>query len=354
VGELDFVMPFIKGKVVGITGSNGKTTTASLLGHIVNACGAKCVVAGNIGSPIADFAGADYGYIALELSSFQLHWANSISLAGAIVTNLAPDHIDWHGSYENYTAAKARIVSFVAEGGFGIVQNRDIRPLGATGNGIHSVSWDETSGNGDIKLSGKTMSAMMGDAELFRFQDTRLLGAHNMENIAMAMASVRLLGLDTVSARRSLESYEAPPHRCRLVLEKNGVRYIDDSKGTNIAASGAAMSSIEGPHIVILGGRGKGEDYADLVEPLRNFAKRALLIGEASKDISAAFVKGGYADFEEAGDMESAVKKAVGLAVPGDSVLLSPACASWDAYRNYGERGDHFAALAIRYAGEKK
>jgi UDP-N-acetylmuramoylalanine--D-glutamate ligase len=194
----------------------------------------------------------------------------------------------------------------------------------------------------------------MGDFELFRFDETKLMGAHNMENIAMAMAAVRLLGLDAHAAKASLESYEAPSHRCKLVLEKDGVRYIDDSKGTNIAASSAAMSSIEGPHIVILGGRGKGEDYARLIEPLRKYAKFALLIGEASKEMAEAFTKRGYVNFREAGNLESAVREASATAVPGDSVLLSPACASWDAYENYSERGNHFASLVSRFAGEKR
>jgi UDP-N-acetylmuramoylalanine--D-glutamate ligase len=355
VGELDFVLPFISSRVIGVTGSNGKTTTTSLLAHIIGASGAKCRAAGNIGTPIADFAGTDFDYIALELSSFQLYWAESASLAGAVVTNLASDHIDWHGSYENYAASKARILSFVRDGGFSIIQKRDIDTLGHSGAKRYSLSWDGAREMRTISLSAEKKNAAMDGVELFRFCDTNLIGAHNMENTAMAMAAVRLLGFDTEPARASLASYEAPPHRCKLVLTTScGVRYIDDSKGTNIAASSAAMSSLEGPHIVILGGRGKNENYAGLLEPLRKFAKCAVLIGEESSNIAEALRKGGYADFFETGDMESAVKTASEIACPGDSVLLSPACTSWDAYKNYGERGEHFASLVMKYAGDKK
>ncbi|MDR1966689.1 MAG: UDP-N-acetylmuramoyl-L-alanine--D-glutamate ligase [Synergistaceae bacterium] len=353
VGELDFVMPHIGGRVIGITGSNGKTTTTSLLAHLLVSAGVKCAAAGNIGAPIADLAGRDFDFIAMEVSSFQLHWAKRVSLAGAVMTNLAPDHIDWHGSYESYASSKARIFDFVEEGGFSVLQERD---AGAPKGGMrrpHFLTWGEASLGNAISLSASRRNAVLNGVELFGFGDTKLLGAHNMENTAMAMAAMKLLGFGERAARSSLSSFSPPPHRCSLVLEKGGVRYIDDSKGTNIAASSAAMSSIEGPHIVILGGRGKGEDYAGLVGPLKKFARRAILIGEASGDIAAALDRGEYEGYLAAGDMESAVKIAAEIAAPGESVLLSPACTSWDSYSNYGERGDHFASLVRRYAREK-
>jgi UDP-N-acetylmuramoylalanine--D-glutamate ligase len=352
-GELDFALPRVKGRVIGVTGSNGKTTTTSLLAHLINAAGAKCAAAGNIGSPIADFAGSDYEFIALELSSFQLHWAEDIRLSGAVVTNLAPDHIDWHGSYEKYAAAKAKIMNFVVDGGFAIVQKRDAETLGAARDRADVLSWDET-GDQVIKLDAKTRAAYLDGGELFRFDETTLLGSHNMENIAMAMAAVKRLGLDAGKARAALKSFVPPAHRCSLVLEHGGVRYIDDSKGTNIAASSTAMSSIEGPHVVILGGRGKGEDYAEIVAPLKKYARCAILIGEEAGAIARALRGGGYSEYREAGDMESAVRLAAALAKPGDAVLLSPACTSWDAYANYKERGDHFASLVKELAGRAK
>ena len=349
IGELDFVMPFVKGRVIGVTGSNGKTTTVTLLGHLLKS-GANCEVAGNIGRPAADIAGTDTDYTVLELSSFQLYWANDVKFAGAVVTNLAPDHIDWHGSYENYARTKAKLVGFVERGGFAIVQKRDREMFETRGVSAGYLTWDSPHAEDDIFLSREKMSAVMNGKELFRFGETRLLGTHNMENAAMAMGVAEMLGLGA-AARASLPSYTAPAHRCSLVLEKNGIRYIDDSKGTNIAASVAAMSAINGPHILILGGRGKGENYGDLAEPLKKYAKYAYLIGEAAEEIGTSIRAGGFADYSVSGDMENAVKEAAAAARPGDSVLLSPACTSWDAYGNYKERGDHFASLVRKYAG---
>ena len=355
MGELDFVMPHIKGRVVGVTGSNGKTTTTSLIGHLISAAGARCATAGNIGSPIADFAGEDYDYVVLELSSFQLYWARDIRLAGAIVTNLAPDHIDWHGSYEKYVAAKAGILNFIGDDGFGITRRRDMEPLNAAGKHIVPLEWSDDENNrhtnAGIVLSMRDHAAMIEEAELFNFGETGLIGAHNMENAAMAMAAIKLLGADITAARMSLQSFKAPPHRCELVLLHEGIRYINDSKGTNISASSTAMSSIEGPHIVILGGRGKGEDFANLAEPVRKFAKRALLIGEAAHEIARSLARCGFDNFTLAGNLENAVKIASGEAESGDTVLLSPACTSWDAYKNFGERGDHFVSLVRKYTG---
>jgi UDP-N-acetylmuramoylalanine--D-glutamate ligase len=352
LGEIDFVMPHIQGRVIGVTGSNGKTTTASLLGHLLRSSGHNAVVAGNIGRPLADVAGEGFDFVVVELSSFQLHWVSHAKLAGAIVTNLAPDHIDWHGSYDKYTAAKSRILNMAGEGGFSIVQNRDTEILKAHGGGVFTLDWTENGGERGVTLNSDERVVKMGGRELFRFEDVKLLGFHNMENAAMAMAALKLLGCDEASARSALSTFTPPPHRCSLVLISNGVRYVDDSKGTNIAATITAMRSIDGRKIVILGGRGKGENYAELVQPLKDCAKSAILIGEAASEMADVLKNGDYLNYYEAGEMESAVRTAVSLAEPGDVVLLSPACTSWDAYRNYNERGDHFASLVLKCTQE--
>lgn len=350
-GELDFVLPYLRGRVIGITGSNGKTTTTSLIGHLLREAGARVAVAGNIGTAVADVAGEDFDYIVAELSSFQLHWASAARLAGAVVTNLAPDHIDWHGSYENYISAKARILSFVDGDGFSIVQERDAGVLQPRRPGAYFLGWDTAQREDRIVLDSRRRLATLADEELYRFDETALLGSHNLENVAMSMAVVALCDEDRAAARRRLSAYSPPPHRCALVLERGGIRYVDDSKGTNIAATIAALSSIEGSKIVILGGRGKGENYATLLEPLRRYAKKALLVGEAAAEIAEALIAGGYEAFAVSGSMERAVRDAAAVAVDGDVVLLSPACTSWDAYKNYGERGDHFASLVRRIVG---
>jgi UDP-N-acetylmuramoylalanine--D-glutamate ligase len=365
-GELDFAAPFLRGKVIGITGSNGKTTTTSLLGHLLKIFypGENGVaVAGNIGNPIADFALKEYEYIAAELSSFQLHWARGIVLDGAVITNLAPDHIDWHGSYENYAAAKTKILSFVkgaghvpfeenGASGFFITREAERSELGRlAGRGV-TLAWDSEIDDGKITLNSAQRRAYAFGGVLFDFADIPLLGSHNMENAAMAMAAAGLLGLDVEAARGGLGTYVPPPHRCSLVLTSaHGVRYIDDSKGTNVAAAVTAMSSIEGRKIIILGGRGKGENYSVLAEPLKKFAKWAFLMGEASEDIAAALRAEGYDKFSQVNGLEDAVRGASLAASHGDVVLLSPACTSWDVYKNYGERGDHFASLVREMTG---
>jgi UDP-N-acetylmuramoylalanine--D-glutamate ligase len=347
MGELDFAAPCLKGRILGVTGSNGKTTVTSLVRHILKSLGYRTAAVGNIGSPISDAAGVELDFVIAELSSFQLHWAASINLAGAIVTSIAPDHLDWHGSYENYVRAKAKIASFVEGDGFVIAKEQDAAELGLTGAEFHSLSWDAAPAEKGIVLDRASRTCSIGDVPLFGFDDIGLLGAHNLENAAMSMAGVFMMGGDAASALDALRSFEAPSHRCSLVMSRGGVRYIDDSKGTNIAATIAALSSIDGSKIVILGGRGKGEDYSRLAGPLKKFAKYALLIGEAAAEIAASLSSGGYEDYAVMSGMEEAVERAAAMASAGDAVLLSPACASWDMYRNYGERGNHFARLVM-------
>ena len=350
-GELDFVRPYLRGKLIGITGSNGKTTTTSLAGYLLQSLGYRAPVAGNIGKPLADMAGIDYDFIVAELSSFQLHWANACALDGAVVTNLAPDHIDWHGSYERYVQAKAKIFSFLREDGFGILQKSDLGVLDSGGKTLYGLSWDEPDAELAVVLHRKRRSARISHRELFHFSETNLLGAHNMENVAMAMAVIDLLGADVAAARAKLADYVPPPHRCALVAEWKGVHYVDDSKGTNIAATVTALSSIDGKKVIILGGKGKGEDYATLLEPLRAHARWAVLIGEESEKIASSLDAGEFHNYSRASGMEEAVRLAADHASTGDVVLLSPACTSWDMYRNYGERGDHFAGIVKKMTG---
>lgn len=174
-----------------------------------------------------------------------------------------------------------------------------------------------------------------------------------MENIAMAVSALCLLGVSPSSILPSLGTYVPPPHRCALVAEINGVSYVDDSKGTNVAATETALSSLPREKIVILGGRGKGEDYGQLKGALSANARQAILLGEAAAEIASSLEKNGYTNFKIVQNMEEAVEYAAEIALPGDMVLLSPACTSWDMYKNYGERGDHFAALVHRLEQRK-
>lgn len=353
-GELDFVYPYLSGGIIAVTGSNGKTTTASMIGFFLSELGYNCLTGGNIGNAVAKAAGRQYEYIVLELSSFQLHWAERFRTDVSVVTNLAPDHIDWHGSYEKYVEAKAKILRLLKKDGTAIYQERDRDELRAAG-GL-PLSWsgppagdgvymDEAGGCAWLRLGGHI-------AKLFDFADVRLLGKHNIENTAMAIAALSCRGITVPAAL--ISRYTPPGHRCAYAGEARGVIFVDDSKGTNVAASVTAMSSLPNRKIVILGGKGKGEDYAPLAEAVKEYAAWAVLLGEEKEKIAAALAAAGYDSYSFASDMDEAVDAAYAKAAAGETVLLSPACTSWDMYPNYGARGDHFARAAAAIINSEK
>jgi len=350
IGELDLVAPHIRGKLVAVTGSNGKSTVTSLIGHMLRRAGRNVGVGGNLGTAASTFTDRDFDAVVLELSSFQLARASVLSAAVSVVTNLAPDHIDWHGSYEAYVEAKARVLSLRTPSGWGIVQDRDVEALGAAdAERLLTLSWSRTPVHrmaGHIFMDADRASLIRDGAErtLFRYSETSLLGGHNRENVAMSLAVLRILGID-LPARVLMEGFAPLPHRCEHAGAIDGVVYVDDSKGTNVAASVTAMTSLEGRKVVILGGRGKGEDYAPLAEAVVREADAAVLLGEERDAIADALRRAGFSAIHMAKDMEGAVLAARDLARPGMTVLLSPACTSWDMYANYGERGDHFCSI---------
>lgn len=360
MGELDFVVPFLSGRLVAVTGSNGKSTVTALIGHTMSRLGWRAGAGGNLGTAAAAFVEINniinhdtFDALALELSSFQLAWATRLGADISIVTNLAPDHINWHGSYEAYVAAKAKVLSLRGPGGWGIVQERDLEALGAAGaERIVTLSWDhpshETAGHILMGEEGASLSLGGEETPLFRYEETSLLGAHNLENVAMALTAIALIDssiLNEHTAAELLEGFVPLPHRCADAGTVDGVLYVDDSKGTNVAASATAMTSLKGRKVVILGGRGKGEDYAPLAEVVLREAEAAVVLGEEAEPIAAALGRAGFQNVHRARDMEEAVELARSLARPGMTVLLSPACTSWDMYDNYGQRGDHFQAI---------
>ncbi|MDR1740919.1 MAG: UDP-N-acetylmuramoyl-L-alanine--D-glutamate ligase [Synergistaceae bacterium] len=359
VGEIDFAAPHIRGPVIGVTGSNGKSTVTSLCGHILRKAGLKAAVGGNLGEAASLFTKEDFDCVVLELSSFQLARTSRLRCRVGVVTNLAPDHIDWHGSYEAYAAAKARLLSLVDPSGWGVAQQCDALALNASPTKTALLEWENAGQKERDASVGKSAGkiAMGEDAAhlvvngdsrlLFRYRDTSLIGRHNLENVAMAFAAVRLFGVDAggEDAAQFLDGFRPLPHRCELVGEVDGVRYIDDSKGTNVAASATAMGSIDGRKVVILGGKGKGEDYAPLAEAVKRHADAAVLLGAEREKIEAALRSAGFSNIRSAPNMEEAVEAARSLARPGMVVLLSPACTSWDMYESYKKRGEHFNAV---------
>ncbi|MDR1379235.1 MAG: UDP-N-acetylmuramoyl-L-alanine--D-glutamate ligase [Synergistaceae bacterium] len=370
VGELDFVLPHIKGRIIGVTGSNGKSTVTALCGHILKKTGLKTAVGGNIGEAVSLFTKEFFDCVVLELSSFQLYWAHSLKSAVGIVTNLAPDHIDWHGNYESYVAAKAKLLSLQDANGWSVIQDRDRDALriarpekavllsweekpfhrgtnegGTNEGGANKGGANETAGQIFMKKDRAELYLAKQEHLLFRYEETALLGRHNLENVAMALTTAYLLDVSVTNVRETLSDFLSLPHRCELAGTINGVAYVDDSKGTNVAASVTALTSIEGRKIVILGGKGKGEDYDALAEATLREAEAAVLMGAESDRIEQALKSVGFASIYKVAGMEEAVLTARNLAHSGMVVLLSPACTSWDMYENYKKRGEHFCAV---------
>ena len=349
-GELDYVLPHIRThNLVCITGSNGKSTVTSLTGHILSRAGWKSGTGGNLGTASAKFTQEDFDAVVLELSSFQLARATkNLHAKVSVITNLAPDHLDWHGSYEAYVEAKSRVLSLRDPEGWGIIQDRDFPALNPSGK-IITLSWEQTPSHqtqGHIFMQDtQAVLTINGQATtLFSYSDTTLIGSHNLENVAMSLCAAYLLGVKG-DAKFLLDGFRPLPHRCEHAGTIDGVQYIDDSKGTNVAATITAIHSIPGRKIIILGGQGKGEDYTPLAEAVKADCDSAVLIGEEASKIQEALERAGYTSFHRVSTMEEAVHVSRELARPGMVVLLSPACTSWDMYKSYKARGEHFCRI---------
>ncbi|MCF4150530.1 UDP-N-acetylmuramoyl-L-alanine--D-glutamate ligase [Dethiosulfovibrio sp. F2B] len=354
IGEVDFVLPNLDGKVIAVTGTNGKTTTTSLIAHLLKVSGLDALAVGNIGSPLGTFAGEKRDVFVIELSSFQLYWTEKAEFDISVVTNIAPDHIDWHGSYENYILAKKKAISRRGDTGWSIVQEKDRVLLGGQGDPrTIGLTLENDLKKDGIYIGDERATAVIEGIrhDLFKSEQVPLLGGHNIENAAMAATACILSSCKETDWSIGLASYQAPPHRCQFIVKKNGISYVDDSKGTNVASTCTALRSIPGGKVVILGGKGKGESYRELALAVKDNCRYAILLGEERFAIAEALKEQGITDWEMVRSMEEAVIEASGKAKKGDTVLLSPACTSWDMYGSYRERGDHFSGLAKAIEG---
>ncbi|HZO34848.1 MAG TPA: UDP-N-acetylmuramoyl-L-alanine--D-glutamate ligase [Gaiellaceae bacterium] len=303
-------------RFVGVTGTNGKTTTAELLGEIFHADGRDAAVAGNVGTPLTSVRAADW--VVCELSSFQLEDVHTFTCEVAVLLNLEPDHLDRHRTFEAYRDAKLRIFE---------------RARAAV------VPQGFTLGNRYRPVTVATFTA--GDALP---AEPRIRGPHNRENAAAAAAAARAAGMGEEAIAAGLRSFPGVPHRLEQVGERDGVRYVNDSKATNVAAARRGLAAYaDEPLHLILGGSLKGEDFAPLAAAVGPNVRSVHLIGEAARQLAEALT--GREIFTD-GDLEHAVAHAARLAEPGDVVLLSPACASYDQFENYERRGDRFRELA--------
>ncbi len=321
ISEIELGARLLPNRIVGITGTNGKTTTTALLGAMFAAAGMPVEVAGNIGRPLTSLVGASApdAWIVCELSSFQLEDVETLQPAIAVLLNLEPDHVDRHGSVEAYREAKLRIF-----------ENQDADDVAVLPRGF-------------VPVPGTARRVE------FAFDDPlpaepRIPGAHNRENAAAATAAARVAGVPDGAIAVALRSFPGVEHRIEDVGTIDGVRYVNDSKATNVAAALRALASFPGARkLVILGGRGKAEPFRPLAEAFEA-GDRAFVIGEATEEIAAALEAAGV-PFERSGDLPSAVAVAARAALAGDVVLLSPACASFDQFTSYEQRGEEFGKL---------
>jgi len=344
LGDVELFARAAAAPVIGITGSNGKSTVTTLVGDMAAAAGLHAGVGGNLGTPALDLLDPQARLYVLELSSFQLETTETLKLAAATMLNVSPDHLDRHGSVERYIAAKARIYAHAQTA----VVNRDDR---ATHTGAHlarrivSFGLDVPAEGhyGMVDYQGQLWLAH-GASRVLPLASLRIQGLHNAANALAALALADAAGITRAGSLRALTEFKGLPHRCEWVAEAGGVTWINDSKGTNVGASLAALQGLQGPLLWLGGGQGKGQDFTALRGPLKDKARAAIVFGEDAARIERDL--GGALPVRRVPDLAAAVEQARQLAQPGDRVLLSPACASLDQFRNYEERGAQFAALA--------
>ena len=348
MGELEVAAPFIRRPLLAVSGTNGKTTTTTLLGEMLTASGLKTLVGGNIGTPVVSLLDRqdEADLLVLEVSSFQLDTASNFHPQAAALLNLTPDHLDRYADYDAYLASKASLFRCQGEGDLQVLNADDpavagldrglsrvyyfsaTRPL-ATGAWLNHAALK-------VRLEG-------GREETFPLSHLRLKGRHNLENIMAALLLALDAGADPDACRDVLATFRGLPHRLEFVADFGGVSFYDDSKGTNVGAVATSLAHFDRPVILIAGGRDKDSDFSLLNDLIAARVKALVLIGETRERL--ARVWRGLAPAYPADDMAAAVNQAWDLARPGDVVLLSPACASFDMYRDYVHRGQTFQKL---------
>jgi UDP-N-acetylmuramoylalanine--D-glutamate ligase len=352
IGELEAAWRLLPHRFVAVTGTNGKTTVTELIGHIHRRAGLPVAVAGNVGTPLASLVGevADDATIVAETSSFQLEDTEAFAPEVAVFLNFSPDHLDRHASLGDYLDAKLRI--FANQGNDDVaVYDADEPALAGRDLGGCARRTAYCAGRGgdpDCAVSFEAGTIFHGDEPLADVAELPLAGEHNVRNAMAAAAASLAMGVAADAVRDGLRSFEGIPHRLEPVAEIGGVGFVNDSKATNVAAAAAAIESFGGGVHLILGGSLKGDSsFEGLVEPVAEKAAAAYLIGEAAgrllDDLSPARSSG--VQLHRSGDLETAVRAAAAAAQPGEVVLLAPACASFDAYRDYEQRGQHFREI---------
>ena len=349
-GEVELAYRCGKGTVTAITGTNGKTTTTALTGELLKTTYDDVQVVGNIGDPYTEHAHdmTDDTRVVLEISSFQLETIEKFHPHVSVITNITPDHLDRHGSMENYIDAKFRVAENQTEEDY-IVLNYEDPVLRERAEGLKpQVIW--FSSKQKIKGFYYSEGAIFDNTEginerLIRAEEMNILGLHNMENAMAAIAMAKVQGVPVDTIIDALKVFRAVEHRIEYVRTLDDIIYYNDSKGTNTDAAIKAIEAMTRPVVVIGGGYDKHSEYDDWIGTFPGRVRALVLIGETKEKIAACADKYGFKDHVFADDLEDAVEKARKLAHKGDAVLLSPACASWDMFKNYEERGRMFKAL---------
>ena len=355
VGECALAAGKFTVPVVAVTGSNGKTTVTSLIGQLLRAAGRKPFVGGNIGTPLLEyFAGPQaYDVVVLELSSFQLDLSGDFRPDIGLLLNISPDHLDRHGSLAAYSAAKMRLFRSQKTGDIGIIGGDDpVANAVALNPEVGGYRFGRGEGCAARITDGTVSVTLEGHGELkFDLRATKLHSSVNQLNAAAAILAAALHGCDQASIRQGLSVFDPPPHRMAEVAEVDGIRFVNDSKATNIGALQAALAGCSEPVVLIAGGRDKGSDYGLLTEVVRSKVKCMVLIGEAAELLANAL--GAVTAIVFATTMDEAVQKAVAAAASGDLVLLAPGCASYDMFSGYEERGRVFTECVLRLSGQR-
>ena len=352
LGEVEIAYEISKGRLAAITGTNGKTTTTALTGEIMKAAFEKVFVVGNIGTSFASVAAetTDDCVIVAEISSFQLESMEEFHPEVSAILNLTPDHLDRHGTFENYAMTKLSITDRQTADETCVI-NYDDEYLREISRNItphicyFSLKEDLAEG---IVLNGDVITYKKGGevTPIINRYDMNLLGDHNVENVMAACGIALAMGVDLDVIRETVRNFKAVEHRIEYVCTKNGVKYYNDSKGTNTDAAAKAIGSMTSPTVLIAGGYDKGVDFTDWIMGFNGKVKDMILIGQTAEKIKETAISCGFTNIHMCEDLTEAVKKASELAVDGDCVLLSPACASWGQFKSYEQRGNLFKKLA--------
>ncbi len=335
--------------VVAVGGTNGKSTTTSLVGELLAAHGLRTFTGGNLGEPLADHADEAFDVVVLEVSSFQMERVDTFRPRVSVLLNVTDDHLDRYAGFDEYAAAKGNAFRKQTEEDWAVVPFGDALCMREAKRGRARVITFGPGGvldvTGDAVIDRRTGERYLRD-------ELALTGGHNALNVAAALAAVAHFGVPAGTCREVLRRFQGLPHRTALVAEVHGVRFYDDSKGTNVGAAVTALDGLREPRAVLIaGGRDKGGSYAPLVDALARKGRAVVVLGEAATAIAAAV--GEKVPVERAGSMDEAVRRGAALAKPGDAVLLSPACSSFDMFRDYKHRGDEFVRAVKQWAQEE-